>query len=153
MIRRDGLTCALETARQIRTIEVRNDLAELERVTAILDELWDRNAVEPEIRADLNIAAEEVITNVIRHGRAGDTAVLVQVEVLPERVRIEVKDHGIAFNPLEHPPPDTGLSLDQRRPGGLGILLVRRIMDHTEYQRLDAMNCFTMIKNRPAESG
>ena len=143
----------METAGQIRTIEVRNDTAELERVTAILDELWDRNAVEPEIRADLNIAAEEVITNVIRHGRAGDTTVLVRVEVLPERVRIEVKDHSIAFNPLEHPPPDTGLSLDQRRPGGLGILLVRRIMDHTEYQRRDAMNCFTMIKNRPAEGG
>lgn len=149
---RDVQVGHVETARQIRSIEVRNDLAELERVTAILDELWDHNALEPDIRADLNIAAEEILTNVIRHGGAGDKAAQVRIEVLPDRVRIEVRDHGIAFNPLEHPPPDTGLALDERRPGGLGILLVRRIMDHTEYQRRDAMNCFTMIKNRGGHS-
>lgn len=142
----------METAGQTRTIEVRNDLAEVERVTSILDDLWDRNAVEPGIRADMNIAAEEILTNVIRHGGAGDKAAHLRIEVLPDRVQIEVRDHGVPFNPLEHPPPDTGLSLDQRRPGGLGILLVRRIMDHTEYQRRDAMNCFTMTKNRRAES-
>jgi serine/threonine-protein kinase RsbW len=73
--------------------------------------------------------------------------------VLPDRVEIEVRDRGAPFNPLEHPPPDTGLSLDERRPGGLGILLVRRIMDHTAYERRDGMNCFTMVKNRPGNAG
>jgi serine/threonine-protein kinase RsbW len=143
----------VETARQIRSIDVRNDLADLGRVTAILDELWDRNAVEPELRADLNIAAEEILTNVIRHGGAGERAAQARIEVLPDRVEIEVRDRGAPFNPLEHPPPDTGLSLDERRPGGLGILLVRRIMDHTAYERRDGMNCFTMVKNRPGNAG
>jgi anti-sigma regulatory factor (Ser/Thr protein kinase) len=143
----------VETARQIRSIDVRNDLADLGRVTAVLDELWDRNAVEPELRADLNIAAEEILTNVIRHGGAGEKAAQARIEVLPDRVEIEVRDRGVPFNPLEHPPPDTGLSLDERRPGGLGILLVRRIMDHTAYERRDGMNCFTMVKNRPGNAG
>ena len=150
---RDGLTCSVETAGQIRTIEVRNDLADLERVTGILDELWEHNAVEAEIRAELNIAVEEILTNVIRHGGTGENAAQARIEVLPDRIEIEVRDRGVAFNPLEHPPPDTGLSLDERRPGGLGILLVRRMMDHTAYERRDGMNCFTMVKNRPGKPG
>ena len=142
----------METAGQIRTIAVQNDLADLARVTAILEELWDGNAVEPDIRADLNIALEEILTNVIRHGGAGEKAAQARIEVLPDRVEIEVRDRGVAFNPLEHPPPDTGLSLDERRPGGLGILLVRRIMDRTAYERRDGTNCFTMVKNRPGNA-
>jgi anti-sigma regulatory factor (Ser/Thr protein kinase) len=142
----------VETAWQIRSIEVRDDLADLERVTAILDELWERHALEAVIRADLNVAVEEILSNIIRHGGAGGKPAQARIEVLPERIRIEIRDRGAAFNPLEYPAPDTALSLDQRRPGGLGIFLVRGIMDQTEYQRRDGMNCFTMVKNRPAES-
>jgi len=124
-------------------------LADLERVLAILDEFWEQNGVEADIRADLDIAVEEILTNIIRHGKTGGDTAIATVEVLPNRIVIEVRDRGIAFNPLEHPPPDIGLALDERRPGGLGILLVRRIMDQTDYERQDGTNRFTMVKNRP----
>jgi serine/threonine-protein kinase RsbW len=61
-------------------------------------------------------------------------------------VSAEVEDDGAEFNPLNLPIPDIGAPLHDRSPGGLGIHLVRSLMDHVDYRRIGRRNCFTMTK-------
>jgi anti-sigma regulatory factor (Ser/Thr protein kinase) len=58
---------------------------------------------------------------------------------------LEVTDRGAAFDPLQAAAPDTSAGLDDRRPGGLGIMLVRTLMDAVRYERRGAHNHLTMI--------
>jgi serine/threonine-protein kinase RsbW len=67
-------------------------------------------------------------------------------------VAIEIVDQAEAFNPLLAPPPDTSSPLDERKPGGLGIALVRQLMDDTRYERRNDRNYFTMRWRPDADS-
>jgi len=60
-----------------------------------------------------------------------------------------VSDDGPAFNPLQVPEPDVAATLEERRPGGLGVHLVRQLMDRVEYRRAEGRNCLVMTWRRP----
>jgi anti-sigma regulatory factor (Ser/Thr protein kinase) len=70
----------------------------------------------------------------IRAGKTGDT------------MAIQFEDGGIPFNPLEWPTPKTHAAIEERAVGGLGIHLVKTMMEHAVYQRLDGKNQFTIFK-------
>jgi serine/threonine-protein kinase RsbW len=72
----------------------------------------------------------------------------MRVVVRPENVTIEVLDRGVSFDPINQAQPDVTLPLEQRRAGGLGIFMVRRMMDSLSYERRQDVNCFTMVKVR-----
>jgi anti-sigma regulatory factor (Ser/Thr protein kinase) len=84
-------------------IEVRTDLADLERVSGLLDEIWRAHDLPFEIQADLNISVEEILSNVIRHGGASQP-IQMRVVVRPENVTIEILDRGASFDPLNQAP-------------------------------------------------
>jgi serine/threonine-protein kinase RsbW len=64
-------------------------------------------------------------------------------------MKVEVEDDGRPFNPLEAPPPDIGKPLAEREVGGLGIHLVRKMMDELEYRRENDKNLLILkTKNR-----
>jgi serine/threonine-protein kinase RsbW len=65
---------------------------------------------------------------------------------LANEIRVEVEDDATPFNPLEVPAPDLDRPLDERLVGGLGIHLVRQVMDGLDYQRLDGKNLVVMKK-------
>jgi len=93
----------------------------------------------------LALAVEEAFTNVCRHaygGGGGD--VLVRAGVDGEAFVVELSDWGPAFDPLSRPEPDTRAALADRTPGGLGILLIRRLMDAVEYERSTDANVLRM---------
>jgi serine/threonine-protein kinase RsbW len=80
------------------------------------------------------IAADEVISNALNHG-GGAPAVEVAAKVDADQVTIRIIDDGVAFDPLAAAAPDTSLSIEDREIGGLGIHLVRKMMDHVAYER------------------
>lgn len=84
------------------------------------------------------IAADEVLSNVIDHGGAG--VVEVTAGATGGRVSVEVADDGAAFDPTAAATPDTDLDVDDRAVGGLGVHLVRRLMDEVAYAREDGRN-------------
>lgn len=84
------------------------------------------------------IAADEVLSNVIDHGGAG--VVEVVASTVGGRVAVEVADDGAAFDPTAAAAPDTALGVDERDIGGLGVHLVRRLMDDVAYVREDGRN-------------
>ena len=91
------------------------------------------------------VALDEILSNIVRHGLAGrGGAIDLTFSIDGDDVAVEIIDAAGAFNPLLLPPPDTSSPLADRQPGGLGIAIVRRLMDDTRYERRDDRNHFIM---------
>jgi serine/threonine-protein kinase RsbW len=96
----------------------------------------------------LEVALDEVLSNVVRHGAAAGGIGMIAVDLALEGSRIEVvvTDDATAFNPLEVQAPDPSLPLEDRPIGGLGIALVKALMDEVTYERRDGRNRLTLRK-------
>lgn len=95
------------------------------------------------------LSIDELVTNIVTHGTKGDPTareIVLLLAVGEGRVRAEIEDDGCAFNPLDEPEPDLGAGIHERPPGGLGIVLVRRLMDEIEYSRIGQRNRLTLTK-------
>jgi anti-sigma regulatory factor (Ser/Thr protein kinase) len=95
----------------------------------------------------VEVSLDEVLANVVRHGLEGrGEAATVEVElrldvgVEPPVCEMMLTDDGPAFDPLSVPEPDRSLGVEERPVGGLGMALVRRLMDVVEYERRDGKN-------------
>jgi len=85
---------------------------------------------------ELVVAANEALSNIIRHGFKGQPAdISVTIACSPEAVEVTLRDQGPAFDPHDAPPPDTSLPLEQRPFGGLGVQLMRELCDEMRYRR------------------
>ncbi|MCW0198123.1 ATP-binding protein [Sphingopyxis sp.] len=94
------------------------------------------NAIPDRTAARILIALDEIVSNIFVHGiREGEPTVAVGLRVAEGRIAGEIVDDGIAFDPLSAAPPDTGLSLEDRPIGGLGLHIVRETMDEIRYDR------------------
>ena len=130
------------------TIVLRNAISELNRVGSLVSEFWARHGLPPELENDVNLALEEIVANVIMHGHQDGLPheFLVRLQLEDGLLAIEVEDDGVPFNPLEAPEPDVRRPLVDRRIGGLGIHLVRHLMDSLEYRREATKNHLVMKK-------
>lgn len=98
------------------------------------------------LQTKILIAAEEVFVNIAHYAypmNAGRATIRISVE---ERVVIQFEDSGLPFNPLMHEEPDIAAASDQREIGGLGIFMVKQIMDEVQYRREGDKNLLTMKK-------
>lgn len=110
-----------------------------------LQVLFDAHSLPPQMFQSFAMAFDEVISNIAAYGSAHDP-IQVRVEVAADEVRAEVSDDGVAFDPLRLPDPDVTSDIDDRAIGGLGVFLVRKIMDAVTYERGDARNCLHFSK-------
>lgn len=95
----------------------------------------------------LNFVLEEIISNVIKYAYQDDNIHLIHVQISHEgeRVRITIADDGKAFDPLHSPEPNTGLPVEEREIGGLGIHLVRKMTQQMAYIRDNGNNILTIV--------
>lgn len=129
------------------TLTLRSDLAELSRVKALVDAVCDQTHASEADASALHLAIEEIVTNVITHGYPdGPHHTFTLTIDLPadDRVRAIVTDDAPAFNPLARPDVNTTLPLEDRPVGGLGVHLVRQLMDACRYEHRDGRNIFKM---------
>ena len=118
-----------------------------EILTAILKSPEVASCNQEEIQV-LRLACEEIIMNVTSYAYPEGVDGFLDVDIQKtDRMTIRFEDGGVPFNPLEQEkPPDTGLSWDKRRIGGLGIFLFRRKMDDVRYAYVDNKNVLTIEK-------
>jgi serine/threonine-protein kinase RsbW len=130
------------------TLILKNDISELERVLNSVSEMCARYSIPPETEYDLNLALDEMITNVAKHAHpeGGEHQFTLQISLGPEEFVARIEDDGVEFNPTAHPLPDLNAPLEERKGGGLGIFLVRQIMTSFEYQRAAGKNIVTLRK-------
>jgi phosphoserine phosphatase RsbU/P len=124
------------------------DPGQVAELGAAFAEFVDAHAVPPAIRRSMSVALDELLNNTIAYGFAGREGgeVRIEVELRADRVCATLSDDGRPFNPLETAVPDTALSVEERQAGGLGIHLVRRMMDEVSYQRRADRNVVTLAK-------
>jgi len=130
------------------SIELKNDLSEIKRMSQIVVEFCAINGLPPDILFALNLSIEEVLTNVISYGYEDNEEhqILVRMNIKEDEVWVEVEDDGRPFNPLEVDEPALDKSLEDRPIGGLGIHLVRNYMDDLEYRRNGDKNLLKLKK-------
>jgi len=130
-------------------ITLKNQLMEIERFKDRFRLFSEANEIPTRIRRELNIVFDELLNNVISYAYQDkeEHEIKVRVEVTRERLVVLIADDGIPFNPLDADRPDTSLALEDRIPGGLGIHLVRKVMDKVAYQRRTDENVLTLVKN------
>ena len=111
----------------------------------------DLGADGPAIR-DLVIAANDAVANIIRHGYRGHPGPIeVVVEREPQAIVVHLRDEAPAFDPTTYPEPDLTVPLEERRAGGLGILLTRSSVDEVSHRRLHRSgNELTLVKKLAA---
>lgn len=127
---------------------LRNRMPELDALAEGLAEFCLRHGLDEEACADVRLVAEEAVSNIIRHGYADRASheICVRVSVEGEELSLEIEDDARPFNPLEAPMPDLTLPAEEKPIGGLGITLLRTLMDRSEYRRDSGRNRLRFVR-------
>jgi anti-sigma regulatory factor (Ser/Thr protein kinase) len=127
--------------------------SDIGRVIDLLeDELAVRQVPLPLVQMAQTVA-DELVTNVIRHGFRDDRphTIDVSVAVRADGLTLRVSDDGIPFDPFERPAPLLNRPIEARPAGGMGIPLVRQLAAECRYARVDGRNQVTVVLRQPAD--
>ncbi len=151
----DDLTMmAIQYIRQQRDVLMRKNLVlpnnteEVPRLAAFVEEVCEAVGFGPALTMQINLAIEEAVVNVMNYAYPSGTRGDVSIEASSNDVRLKftIIDSGSPFDPTARSEVDTTLSANDRPIGGLGIHLVRQIMDSINYERVDNLNILTLRK-------
>ena len=130
------------------TIILQNRISELERLRDAVQEFAEKHGVPSEAAFDINLALEELLTNIINYGYTDDASHEIRLTIRKGRhaVRLDLEDDGVPFDPTKLERPDVDQDISQRKIGGLGIFLVGKLMDSTSYRRESNRNIIVLSK-------
>lgn len=135
------------------SLHIKNDLMEIERMTQEVAAWRHELGLPEEVEFEINLVLDELVSNVIRHGLKDGKEHYIEVNVGRDGkdLTLKIEDDGVPFNPLNAPVPDTTKPIEERRIGGLGIHLVRQLMDSLAYERHEGRNCLVIKKKLDTE--
>ena len=125
-----------------------NDVKEVEALGTFVKQVMEQLGIGKPLSYQLRLALEEAVVNVMEYAYPAGTTGNVNIHVTSDGQRLTfiITDTGIPFNPTEASTADTSLSAEERPVGGLGIFLVRELMDSINYVRIDGKNVLTLSK-------
>lgn len=131
-----------------QTFTLANDLAEISRLADGIETFCAPLDPGPKDLMAVQLAVEEAVTNVINHGYTDGQAHTLTVELTLEdrRLTTVITDDAPAYDPLARPEVDTSKPLEEREIGGLGVHLVKKLMDSAQYERRDDRNVLTLVR-------
>lgn len=130
------------------SIRIEADVREIERLNRLVRQFGELHDVPSRTLYAVNLALDELVTNVVLYGFSDPSGQLVLVKLVTagNELVASVHDSGKPFNPLDVKPPDLNAPLEDRELGGLGVHLVRSLMDHVSYARENDQNVLTVRK-------
>jgi anti-sigma regulatory factor (Ser/Thr protein kinase) len=125
-----------------------NQRSEIERLSEAVERFGEEQHLSADDIAGVNLVLDEIVINIIAHGYDDEHEHQIHVSLTLEGdiLTIQVEDDGKPFNPLETPPPNLDLPIDDRPIGGLGIYIVRSAVNEIEHRREGGRNILTMKK-------
>jgi anti-sigma regulatory factor (Ser/Thr protein kinase) len=129
---------------------ITNTRADLACVPQWVADFATAQGVPATIVSDLNVALDEVLSNIVKYAYADDRMheIGIRLSVSESAIVAQIEDDGVAFDPLAFPAPELDLSLAERKVGGLGIHFVRTLMSEVTYARVDGRNRLVLVKHR-----
>ncbi len=130
-------------------LEVDAKLENLDLVLGFLEQGLEKTTCTMRAKTQIAVAAEEVFVNIAHYAYGDQTGkAVIQYEIFgdPMKMKIIFTDSGIPYDPLKKQDPNIKLSAEEREIGGLGIFMVKKMMDDVEYQLIDQKNVLTITK-------
>ena len=134
-----------------RSLCIQSDVSELERLHDAVSELGEVGNWPPDLVYQIDLVLEELIVNTVNYGYDDDARHEIDITLTSDAdvFTVEIIDDGHAFNPLtDAPEPDLDVEIEDRPIGGLGLRLMRVMMDEVHYRRKKNKNHLTLIKRR-----
>jgi anti-sigma regulatory factor (Ser/Thr protein kinase) len=123
-------------------------LETIEEIVGFVDQHASEQGVHPKRSLHLQLAVEEAVANICSYAYEvppGEVSVTVARD--GSGVRVVISDNGVPFDPLSKEDPDIRAELEARSVGGLGVFLIRRVLDEVHYNRVDGKNVLTLRVN------
>ena len=130
------------------TLTLENDVKRVTELNSFVESVTSRLSLEASMAQQVKLAVEEAVVNVMNYaypiGTSGE--ITIEAQASTTDLRFIITDKGKPFDPTEAPAADTTLNVEDRSIGGLGIFLVRELMDSINYERADGQNILTLKK-------
>jgi anti-sigma regulatory factor (Ser/Thr protein kinase) len=128
------------------SFELKNDLSELEQLCQNCEDIGRSINVSDKSIFEMNLALDELFTNIISYGFNDHREHIIKISITVDGDQLEmrIEDDGIPFNPLESKTPDFQCGIEECKIGGLGIHLIKKLMDDLQYQRVADKNVLVL---------
>lgn len=131
-----------------KSIILTNDISEVSKLYEFVEEIGNEFSLTPDVVFNLNLVLEEAVVNVINYAypKEEHQSIYLSATLHEGTIVLILTDTGKEFDPTMAPDVDITLSADEREIGGLGIFLIRQIMNEVKYERIDGKNVLTLEK-------
>lgn len=131
----------------LHTIVLTNDINDVPKMSEWIECLAEEVGLAMEKTFQLNLAMEEAVVNVMNYAYPNQHGmpILIEADIEPSRLSFVIDDTGIPFDPTKNEDPDLSLSAEERPIGGLGVMLVRQLMQEVSYEYRDGHNRLTLV--------
>ena len=139
----------MENVRLQRSLTLPNDINTIPQLNEFIDTVCEELEIDMALAMSLNLAMEEAVVNVMDYAYPAGTEGEVSIEAIADETQLHfiISDSGKPFDPTAKEEVDTTLSAEERPIGGLGIHLIRQLMDDISYERKDDKNILRLSKN------
>ncbi len=131
-----------------KSIILTNDISEISKLNEFVEEIGNEFSLTPDVVFNVNLVLEEAIVNVINYAypKEKHESIYLSAQLHEGSIVFVLTDTGMQFDPTKAPEADITLSLEDRPIGGLGIFLIRQIMNEVSYERIDGKNVLRLSK-------
>lgn len=130
-------------------LKIKNRIDELSKLPPFVEKVSVDMNLDEETRMNLNLVLEEAVSNVVLYAYpkgSEDDDIDISATTSDHSIVFVITDRGVAFDPLQGGQVDPTLPADDRPIGGLGIFIIKNIMNELEYQRVEGKNVFILKK-------
>lgn len=130
------------------SLVLQNDVRQVKTLNAFVQQVTERLGIDAKLSKQIKLAVEESVVNVMDYAYPSEVTGEIEIQATSDNewLKFVIKDNGVAFDPTEKEKADTTLSVEDRPVGGMGILLVRELMDSINYERVGGKNVLTLKK-------